>query len=343
MAENNPYLPPNYIWGGCVFTPANFSYQHGYTNSGNRSNYIPSSNNLGYPFKEGFKTKENSKLYTIPGSLEIINEPVFFTINSRLFRGEELGIATKKSVLSTVSRKGIDEPEGYMLISSVFKPSPLLSNRLANGKNAQEIVGQYFKSLCPNLTYETNLVGSSLTDLKLNINNKTLNVEIKSSPSGLKSLHTMFDKSVRRNKPISHYLECVSKGFCTIFNVQKGNSYFESLMDHFKKIDPAVGFAGDIGVARSGKVPKSLMSSESHILSELSICIINHFRENGDHYFCILDRSTNQIHAYFVGIDPLDNIFDFPSIPELVWGGLQSYGGNSHGATRIALKVKFKN
>jgi hypothetical protein len=131
-------------------------------------------------------------------------------------------------------------------------------------------------------------------------------------------------------------------GFWGIFGIEKSASYFEALIDHFRSKDNTIGFGGDEGVARSGKIPRCLMSDDPYILAELSRCIIKHFEENDDHYFAIFDRSSNQPHVFYVGLDPMDNIFRMPRLPELVYGGFQTYGGISHSATRIALKAKFK-
>lgn len=342
MDYNIP-LPNGYYWGESTFSPSNFPPQDNFPNSGSRTNYIPSSKS-DYKFKYGFKTKENSKLYTLPaGKLEIISEPVFFTLDSKLYRGSELGISNKKNILSTVSTQGIDkQPEGFMIISSVFKPSPVPSSRLSNGKEAQDIVAKYFKIINPDIKCETNIIGSTLTDLKIHINNKVLNVEIKGSPNGMKSLHTLFDKSVRRNKTVSHYIECVAGGYCSIYNIEKRVTFIESLIDHFRAKDKTIGFAGDEGAAKSGKLPICLMTTDEYILSGIRECVLDHFAESGDHYFSIFDRAASTPHIFFVGDDAVDNIFDMPPLPDIIYGGLQTYGGMSAGATRIALKVKFK-
>lgn len=338
-----PYLPDGYSWTNSVFSQANFSWQDGYSNSGTRTNYIPSSLS-GYPFSEGFMTKPDSSLYT-DKSIEQISDPVFFTINAKLYRAEELDIknCNKKSIFSTVTVNGLAyEADGFMSLQSIYKPSPNLTSRLSNGVDNQILVGEYFRSLNQNVTYTTNKLGSVKTDVVLNINNTIdLNVEVKSSKSGLKSIHTMFDKSVKRGKISSPYAEKIAAGYCKFFSIEKTTSYLEALIDFFRNDDDTIGFAGDLGVAKSGKLPRVLMTTEPEILEDLFITMIDHFQENLDHYFAIVDRSTNKVHAYFVGADEKDNFFKLPNLMKIVRGGLSTYGGACSGNTRVGFKVKF--
>jgi len=112
--------------------------------------------------------------------------------------------------------------------------------------------------------------------------------------------------------------------------------------DFFRDQNSTIGLAGDLGVVKSGKLPSEFMTSDENILNEIFKSIINHFRENDDHYFCILSRSTGKIDSFFVGENESDNIFNFKSLNKLIYGGLQTYGGCSSGSTRMALKVKFQ-
>lgn len=335
-----PLLPDGYSWSNSVFGTHNFPKQDGYINSGTRTNYIPTSE-FNYPFMGGFKPKENSKIF-LNDSTKPISEPVFFTIDAKLYRGSELEIGSKNSIFSTVTVDGLKyEPDGYMLISSIHKPTPTLSSRITNGSTTQKTVGEYFKSLNPNVEYSTNIIGSPKTDVVLNINNKILNVEVKSSSNGLKSIHTFFDKSTKRGKPIHRYVENIAKGYCKFFSIEKSSSYFESLIDYFRSDDESIGLAGDLGVAKSGKLPRVLLTTDEEILQDMFSTIIEHFVENGDHYFAIVDRNSNKVHAYFVGENDEDNVFNLPNLLKLVYGGLTTYGGVSSGCTRIAFKAKF--
>ncbi len=336
-------IPHGYLWGDCVFSVQNFPYQEDFPNSGARSVYIPQSDSIhNFQFHYGFPVKQNTKVYPINSDPIIINDPIHFTVDSKLFRGDSIGIKNNLILAEYTLQDFKNSKCGLIPISSVYKPSPLKTSRVKFGHDAQIQVGEYFKSLYPELTYTTNKSGSNSSDLILNVNGRLIKVEVKGSSNGLKSIHTLFDKSVKRGKLISPYLESVSEAYCNIFKIKKQESWFISLIDFFRDQNSTIGLAGDLGVVKSGKLPSEFMTTDENILNEIFKSIINHFRENDDHYFCILSRSTGKIDSFFVGEDESDNIFNFKSLNKLIYGGLQTYGGCSSGSTRIALKVKFQ-
>lgn len=338
----NPQLPDGYVWKSCNLGIQNFPYQEDFPNSGTRSIYIPNESDCNFQFRYEFPVKENTKVYDYNLNQSTINHPIFLTKDSKLYRGRDIGLSKKALILTKYS---IDNLSccGYIPISSIIKPSPVSSGRLNLGSTAQEIIGEYFKSINPSVTYITNSIGSNSTDVILNVNNKSLNVEVKGSNGGLSSIHTLFDKSVRRDKPVSSYLEYISEGYCESFEINNSGSWFISLIDYFRSKNNSIGLVGDSGVIKSGKLPRELMSTNEQLLDRLYHSILNHFNENNDHYFCILNRKSNSIHSYFVGLNDDDNIFNFKCLPKLSYGGLMTYGGPSSGSTRIAFKVKFKD
>jgi hypothetical protein len=67
--------------------------------------------------------------------------------------------------------------------------------------------------------------------------------------------------------------------------------------------------------------------------------IIDHFKEGGDNYFVIHNRSNDNLQMYFTGFG--ENILKLPVLPEFKRFALQTYGGASSGSTRVGLKIQL--
>jgi hypothetical protein len=114
---------------------------------------------------------------------------------------------------------------------------------------------------------------------------------------------------------------------------------FVGLVDFYKQYDKMVGLAGDKGVSKSGFLPMQFTTKETVILTEMRNVIIDHFKEGGDNYFVVHNRSNNSLQMYFTGLG--ENILKLPQLPEFKLFALQTYGGASSGSTRVGLKIKL--
>ena len=238
-----------------------------------------------------------------------------------------------KGIFGSVSFSGPDQPEdGYIRISHIQKPSGKNQNRVAMGAAAQESVKQYVFDAAGNLCLSAAYVdgappGSNRPDLIMNVDSLLVQFEIKGAPS-LSSTITLFDKSVRRGQ------ETLLDRFC-------GPLGYDTLEDCINASDdPSVGFAGDPGVVKSGKMPTELFNvRDEALLYNFRRSIIDHFAESGDSYFAVYDRGAGETACYFTGHGR--NALSCAELPELASFSLSTYGGPSSGATRVGVKVKF--
>lgn len=237
-----------------------------------------------------------------------------------------------KGVFGSVSFSGPDQPEdGFLRISHVQKPSGKNQNRVAMGAAAQESVKQYVFDAAGNLCLSAAYVdgappGSNKPDLIMNVDSLLVQFEIKGAPS-LSSTITLFDKSVRRGQETLLDRFCGPLGYDTL----------EECIDACE--DPSVGFVGDAGVIKSGKMPDVLRVTDEELLYNFRAEIKSHFADSGDNYFAVFDRSSSQSRLYHTGFS--DNPLQAPDLPNLTAFTLATYGGPSSGATRVGVKVKF--
>lgn len=340
---------PSFNYDGYQFrnvscSEKNFKKQDGFKNSGTRSLLVPELESE-YKFINGFPIKQDARIY-LPdkSSIPITQESIFFTYYSKLHRAIDLDInVAKNTILTEISLKNFNsEPDGYIKISSVIKPTPINLNRVNTGESAQKIVADYIKSLYPEIEYEINKPGSNKPDVTIYYYNKKINIEVKNSANGLQSLHCIFDKSVNRSNIVNSYIETISKKYCHLMSIEHNNDYwFFDLLEYYRTSDMSIGLPGDVGVKKSGKLPKDLFTDNILMLQEFYNIIINHFRETENDYFAIYNKKHDVINCFFVGDN--ENILEMPVLNELSYAGISSYGGVSSGSMRIGFKCKFKD
>lgn len=340
---------PSFNYDGYQFrnvtcSEKNFKKQDGFKNSGTRSLLVPELNSE-YKFINGFPIKQDARIYLPDKSdIPITQESIFFTYYSKLYRANSLSLNLPKNIILTeISLDNFNkQPDGYIKISSVIKPTPINLNRVNTGESAQKIVADYIKSIHPEIEYEINKPGSNKPDITIYHNDKKINIEVKNSSNGLKSLHCIFDKSVNRNNIVNNYIETICKKYCQMLSINHINQYwFFDLLEYYRSVDVSIGLPGDEGVKKSGKLPKELFTDNILILEEFYNIILNHFRETENDYFAIYNKKYNIIDCFFVGNN--ENILDMPELTNLVFAGISSYGGVSSGSMRIGFKCKFKD
>ena len=312
-----------------TFSPKNFPASVNnlrWSGAGERTDYV--SDQPG----EGFRVDTDTILYPCLLSVEQ-GMPVWFT--STELRDAVEADARTNGVFAPVSLTGPGgETAGNIRISHVTKPSGNSQSRVAMGEAAQKSVCDFAESraFTSNLNIEFKSSappGSNSPDLVYTMEDGTIQFEIKGAPS-FNSTVTLFDKSVRRGSPtfLDRFVEPL--GFVTL----------DDCVDHHRNEDTTIGYAGDPGVVKSGKLPAVLDVCDPELLVDFHGVIKNHFAESGDNYFAVYNRTTDGTAAYHTGHG--DNALCLPDLPMLTQFKLATYGGPSNGATRIGVKVKFE-
>lgn len=346
-----------------TFTPKNFPRDVGnnrsFSGAGERTTYAPDSK-TGYKFTEGFPTKTRTPLFTARGRVEKYipqGTKVHFTYPATLHRSHELGIS-KRFNLAPVSLSGYDkEPDGYIAISAVIKPAGGAQGRVGSGSKTQDMAAAYIKESAFNAgieveeEFKTARPGSTLPDLEMTISQKKTQFEIKGTNNRTAPI-TFFDKSVRRNSLVPKvineiaevYIQTLSIGsqrVSTLMQTRKLKRDFVGLMDLYRAFDPSIGFAGDKGTVKSGKLPAAFSITNNSTLRKLRDVILKHFREGGDDYFIVHNRSNDKYEVYFVGGGDAGNVLKAKDLPMFKSFTLATYGGASGGATRVGLKIQL--
>jgi hypothetical protein len=151
----------------------------------------------------------------------------------------------------------------------------------------------------------------------------------------------LFDKSVNRRSAIPEIINDIA----LIFKpegaiIRSGESAFLVAMDYYKTKDSTIGLAGDEGAPRSGKLPSDFTTTDTTKLQKLRKIIIDHFKEGGDDYFVVHNRTNDKFEMY--SVDASNNPLDYPALPRFSSFSLATYGGASSGSTRVGLKIKLK-
>lgn len=325
------------------FSSKNFPKQKNIINSGERTCYVPCEHNiLNYQIKP-FVVSKKTNLYFFNNRVTDLlpNDEVYFTYPSELFRGEEIGLeSNKKTLFAKVSlNSDIFSPVGYVAISSIEKPSGNFQKRVESGKIAQEKVAEYIKSLNTDKKIETihnAKQGSNNPDLLLDIDGRIVQIEVKNK-NNLSGFITLFDKSVSRNKK-NVFLDDLTEAFVIKNDYLLENNIhdFESVVDYYRRFDSSIGFPGDKGVNKSGKLPPELISSCPDVCEYFRKVILDNMIERNDDYFALV--SATGVYVYAISDK---NILNLPKFPKLLRVGLITYGGPSSGAMRVGIKVSL--
>jgi len=363
-----------------TFSPKNFPSGPGnnkdFTGAGERTTYAPTSLN-DYKFKEGFVVSKPTNMYREDGSIRRQmkkDEKVWFTLPATLHRSTEFGI-TKRSTLAPASLVGFDQkPDGYIAISSVIKPAGANQGRVGSGSATQDMVAQHVKDMAykkgieVESEFKTAKPGSTIPDLVMTIAKSVVQFEIKGANNRTAPI-TFFDKSVKRAGRKIDLIEEIADVYIKFLKVKKEKPVitkfsekgdfsqagsvstlmkrgkfpltFVGLIDFFHARDPSIGLAGDEGVVKSGKLPKEFAINDSTTLTGLRQVILDHFKDGGDDYFVIHNRSGDDVEIYYVGGGKAKNVLKAPSLPKFKSFVLATYGGASGGATRVGLKIKL--
>jgi len=319
---------------GPAFSAMNFptKLNEHYARGGLRTCYAPTEVD-NYKYANGFRLKSPCQLYSQNG--EILSEHeqgtrVWFTIPAKLFNYTEIG--ARPGTYARVSFDGnLTKSKGFIAISRVEKPSGNLQGRVNHGKIAQEKVFDWTESEFNASLISIAKPGSQDPDLVVDIADARTQFEIKGAAS-LGAPITLFDKSVNRT-------QC-PKIFDQAANLIMPGAGFVELVDFYRNEDPCIGFAGDEGVCKSGKMPFQFTNvTDYDILSQIRTIILDHLCESNDNYFVVYDRNQEDFSCYHTGLDK--NLIEMGQFPELKSFSLRTYGGPNGVSTRVGVKIKL--
>lgn len=321
------------------FSPKNFpgDINQGFTGAGERTDYVTGTHNNaggGFPLM-----KDIDVVHALPGYERLEKgTKVYFVLPGQLVRGSEINAKPAKGVFAKIAVNSSDEADavGYVLISNVQKPAGKKQSRVAMGATAQEKILEQLKKELGEENVElvsTAPVGSAKPDLVVRIGKgqyQFVQFEIKGT-GGLKAPITVFDKSARRGQ-VPELLDKVAVAY-TGGQAQD----FTEMVDMYRAEDKTIGFPGDEGTGKSGKLPGALRTTDPEKLSNVRKVILDHFHESGDDYFAIYERESGDVHIFDTGriMGPLD-VADMPPFKKMV---LATYGGPSAGAMRVGFKI----
>lgn len=331
--------------------------------TGSRTIYAPV-NTTDYGFPEGFPMAKNAKMYKKDGTVakELKkDDTVHFTAPSKLVTAKDLGITGRdaRGTFAPVSLSGFDKKvDGYVIISAVAKPSGNNQGRVGSGSKAQDVIALKIKEMCHDKDievdndYSTAIAASTKPDLVMTIAGKRVQFEIKNQTSPT-ALITLFDKTGRRTGREAKELGLAADAYYdklkvdgkTLSSLMKAGGFkktFTGVMDYFRSVNPKIGFVGDSGVIKSGKLPPELKTVDRSLLSKFEAIIKDHFKEGGDDYLCIYNSKRKTFDLYYLNAGTSDNVLGAPNFPQLSMFQLATYGGRSGDGTRCGFKIKLK-
>ena len=333
--------------------------------SGTRTVYAPVDGE-DYAYPEGFPTLKQTDLLdkngeSIGKSIPA-NTTVHFTAPATLYK-------PKNSWIAKVSLKGHNKPfDGYVVISHIKKPGGKSQKRVAAGTQTQQDCAAHIKELCDEkgIEYESEFTvassGSTIPDLVMTIGGKRIQFEIKGTNARRNEI-TFFDITARRtqnakskvgktelDKTSELYINNVPE-LRNVFRNRNGEwgklrkkqgdegGAFHAIIEYYKSLDPTIGYAGDEGVVKSGKLPPIFKTTTSGLLKNIHNLILQHFTKGGDDYFVIHDRSSDTFEVY--NVNKGNDILKMPTLPQFTQFRLSTYGGPSAAGTRVGYKIKL--
>jgi len=351
-----------------TFSPKNFPKDvpgnNTFSGIGERTIYAPVSKSM-YKYDKGFHTDKATSMYDTSGKAKqqlTKGKTVYFTYPAKLLTGQQLNI-TGGSARSTFVGVSLtswkSKVDGYVVLSHIAKPGGGAQNRVAAGSKTQDMCAEavmklaYKQKIEVSEQYKTARPGSTAPDLEMTIGKAGAQFEIKGTNSRTAPI-TFFDKSASRSKAVPKLLDEIAVEFvktlrkdgATLDKTMESMGYpisFIGAIDYFKSIDKTIGLAGDAGTPASGKLPAEFTTTDTTILKKLHKKILEHFKEGGDNYFAIHNRTLDTFEIYYVGKgnNGSGNKLKLPTLPNFKSFSLATYGGASSGSTRCGLKIKL--
>lgn len=291
------------------------------------------------PGATGFITRETKTILRLDGRSITIKAgtPVFISQPGYMFSGAEIGSSRAHGIYVLI---GLKSPmarytTGYMPISNIANPNNAQS-RVTTGAAAQLTVGEKLQAALGDKIkiISTAPMASQAPDIVATVNNESCQFEIKGRNTPTAPI-TFFDISARRGRSdviLDDIAEAITNG--------KIHS-FEQMIDVFRQRNPSVGYPGDDGVPKSGKLPPEFrFKDNSLVFQRVRSFLVDHMQAHQDNYFAVVNRSDmNTTEIFWTGTGP--NPLNAPEFPALAFVVLDTYGGAYKGAMRIALKAQL--
>lgn len=285
---------------------------------------------------DGFVTIGSRNLIQPVGAKKIVKAgtKVYITKPGTIYQGVQLNQPAGQYVLIGLHSPQPRSAVGFMALSNIANPQNT-QTRVSKGAEAQETfvvrLAAHFGSKFTVIS--TSPTSSQAPDLIAKFGNRKIQFEVKGRASHTAPI-TFFDKSIRRGGS-DQMLNDVASAFS---NGQYNT--FEEMIDGYRQTNPQVGFPGDEGTPKSGKLPPEFRVRDNPVLQQqVRDHLIAHFQLSNDNYFAAINRNTGRAEVYWtgVGINPLQA----PEFPAVTFVVLDTYGGAYNGAMRVALKVEL--
>lgn len=227
-----------------------------------------------------------------------------------------------------------------------------IKRRVRAGLASQDVVAFYVESYADDLGFDYRAgkragFGQKGNDLSFVIEGTTVNFEVKGAANRSSKI-AVFDKSVRRrNVPVEitrvsqALLESITFDGRPLRPQMVLAGYpldFLGMLDFYRdETDATIGLAEDHNSVSSGKLPKDFASRDPKVCRVARSVVVEALRAGGDNYFCVHDKSTDDVDAWHTGLGK--DLFKFGRFPQIKSVSLDTYGGSSLGATRVGLKI----
>jgi hypothetical protein len=227
-----------------------------------------------------------------------------------------------------------------MRLFEANNPFPLLvegweedeQTRIDTGAAAQIFVVRDFRRKFPSSTVTFQAPrGSQKTDIIMTMKNgEEVHIEVKVAGARI----TAYDRSIRRGET-----DAMLDWAASTLPNNKLKLSFTQLMDEVRKQDKRVGFPGDPGVAKSGKVPAFPLKGAA-VLGQLRKQLMDRYKDKGDNYLALVVPGSNQVKYYYIS-GPFLRALHADKFPTLSRAQFDTYGWDpkSGDAVRAAIKV----
>lgn len=226
-----------------------------------------------------------------------------------------------------------------------------MENRVAQGMGSQEVVAMRLRRLAreAGVAYRVHGVASAgqhQNDLEVSYGGFRFFVEVK----GLRNRNAdvvLLEKSVRRtsvppelNRCTAALARSVLVGGARLDDLMKRVGYKPGLIgtiDFFRDhVDPAVGLSEDLNSPPSGKLPKELATEVRSVTGIIRKIVVGKMTDEQNAYLALHDKSRDTVDIYHTGYG--QNPLGADPVPAFSKVKIDTYGGSSKGATRVAVK-----
>jgi len=216
--------------------------------------------------------------------------------------------------------------------------------------------------------------GSTKPDLIMEIAGKRVQFEIKGTNDRKKEI-TFFDITARRKQNAKSRLGKADLDGTALIYIASGGTNLKSafkqggkfrkllnkegafyaIMEYYRELamtkeqratflagkpmESNIGFAGDKGVVKSGKLPNEFKVESGPLLKKMHLFILKHFIKGGDDYFAVHNRTDDTFEIY--NVNTKNDILKKKTLPQFTEFKLATYGGPSAAGTRVGYKIKF--